>query len=58
MSGTCVIPKSFTIEAVKQVVARGNSVSSVATRLGITTHSLYFWISVGMNRVADATDGI
>lgn len=51
-------PEEFTIEATKQVVARGNSVSSMATRLGITTHSLYSWISVGMNRVADATDGI
>ena len=31
----------FKIEAVKQVVDRGHSVSSVATRLDITTHSLY-----------------
>ncbi len=28
------------IEAVKQVVDRGHSVSSVATRLDITTHNL------------------
>ncbi|HBS0629803.1 TPA: IS3 family transposase, partial [Klebsiella pneumoniae] len=34
----------FKIEAVKQVVERGHSVSSVATRLGIATHSLYAWI--------------
>ncbi|EDR3561318.1 IS3 family transposase, partial [Salmonella enterica subsp. enterica serovar Benue] len=34
----------FKIEAVKQVVDRGYSVSSVATRLDITTHSLYAWI--------------
>ncbi|WP_139125330.1 IS3 family transposase [Enterobacter sp. ku-bf2] len=32
------------MEAVKQVVDRGYSVSSVATRLDITTHSLYAWI--------------
>nr|WP_228706960.1 IS3 family transposase [Klebsiella pneumoniae] len=32
------------IEAVKQVVDRGYSGSSVATRLDITTHSLYAWI--------------
>lgn len=32
------------MEAVKQVVDRSHSVSSVATRLDITTHSLYAWI--------------
>ncbi|MEQ0113423.1 IS3 family transposase [Klebsiella sp. JN_Kp123] len=37
-------PKEFKIEAVKQVIERGHSVSSVATRLDITTHSLYAWI--------------
>lgn len=37
-------PGEFTIEAVKQVVERGHSVSSVATRHGITPHSLYAWI--------------
>lgn len=37
-------PEEFKIEAVKQVVDRGHPVSSVATRLGITTHSLYAWI--------------
>ena len=37
-------PEEFKIEAVKQVVERGHSVFSVATRLGITTHSLYAWI--------------
>ncbi|GAA0504570.1 hypothetical protein GCM10009414_12930 [Tatumella terrea] len=36
--------EGFKIEAVKQVVDRGHSVSSVATRLDITTHSLYAWI--------------
>jgi transposase len=30
-------PEEFKIEAVKQVVDRGHSVSSVATRLDITT---------------------
>lgn len=34
-------PEDFKIEAAKQVVDRGHSVSCVATRLGITTHSLY-----------------
>ncbi|WP_410742606.1 transposase, partial [Citrobacter freundii] len=37
-------PEEFKIEAVKQVVDRGHSVSGVATRLDITTHSLYVWI--------------
>ncbi|HGJ4158939.1 TPA: IS3 family transposase [Salmonella enterica subsp. enterica serovar Grumpensis] len=37
-------PEEFKIEAVKQVVDRGYSVASVATRLDITTHSLYTWI--------------
>lgn len=34
-------PEEFKTEAVKQVVDRGYSVASVATRLYITTHSLY-----------------
>ncbi len=34
-------PEEFKIEAVRQVVERGHSVSSVATHLDITTHSLY-----------------
>ncbi|WP_431625562.1 IS3 family transposase [Enterobacter chengduensis] len=37
-------PEEFKIEAVKQIVDRGYSVASVATRLDITTHSLYAWI--------------
>lgn len=37
-------PEGFNIVAVKQVVDRNHSVSSVATRLDITTHSLYAWI--------------
>ncbi|WP_212815887.1 IS3 family transposase [Erwinia rhapontici] len=37
-------PEEFKIEAVKQVVSRGHSIASVATRLDITTHSLYAWV--------------
>ncbi|NWF39753.1 transposase [Mariprofundus sp. NF] len=37
--------EEFKIEAVKQVVDRGYSVSSVSKRLGITTKSLYEWIN-------------
>lgn len=43
MSGKCYL-KAFKIKAVKQVIERGHSVSSIATRLDITTHSLYAWI--------------
>lgn len=39
-------PEEFKIEAVKQVVECGHSVSSVATRFGITTHSLCDWIKI------------
>lgn len=37
-------PEEFKIKAVRQVVDRVHSVSSVATSLDITTHSLYAWI--------------
>ena len=37
-------PEKFRIGAVKQVVERGDSVSSVATRPDLPTHSLYAWI--------------
>ena len=36
--------EQFRTEAVRQVVDRGYSVSSVATLLDVTTHSLYAWI--------------
>ena len=34
-------PEEFKTEAIKQVLARGHSIASVATRLDITTLSLY-----------------
>ena len=37
-------PEEFKIEAVKQVVDRGYSIATVATRLDITMHSLYAWV--------------
>jgi len=37
--------EEFKIGAVKQVVDRGHPVSSVSKRLGITTKSLYAWIT-------------
>ncbi|MGN3972119.1 transposase, partial [Cronobacter sakazakii] len=37
-------PREFTIEAVKQVVERGHSVSCLATRHGINPHGFYAWI--------------
>jgi transposase len=36
--------EEFKIEAVGQVVDRGHSVASVASRLGVSTKSLYDWI--------------
>lgn len=39
-----MLPRRVKIEAVKQVVECVHSVSRVATRLGITTRSLYAWI--------------
>ena len=37
-------PAERKVEAVQQGIYRGHSVSSVATRLDVTTHSLYAWI--------------
>lgn len=37
-------PEEFKIEAVRQVVERGYPVSEVASRLDVTTHSLYAWL--------------
>ncbi|MNJ55180.1 Transposase [compost metagenome] len=35
----------FKAEAVRQVVERGYSVAEIAARLGVSTHSLYKWVS-------------
>jgi transposase len=37
-------PEEFKVEAVKQITERGYSVTDVAQRLGVTTHSLYAWL--------------
>ena len=37
-------PEEFKRDAVRQVTDRGYSVSQVANRLGVTTHSLYTWL--------------
>ncbi|VDZ97231.1 transposase [Salmonella enterica subsp. enterica] len=39
MSGKCY-PEAFKIKVVEQIIERSHSVSSVATRLDITIHSL------------------
>lgn len=36
--------EEFKIEAVKQIVEKGYSVTEVAGRLGVSTHSLYAWM--------------
>jgi len=43
--------EEFKIEAVRQVTDRGYPVAEVASRLGVTTHSLYAWVKkFGPNR--------
>ena len=37
--------EEFKIEAVKQVTERGHKAGEVAQRLGVTTNSLYHWIT-------------
>ena len=37
-------PEEFKVQAVRQVSERGHSVAEIASRLGMTTHSLYAWI--------------
>ncbi len=37
-------PEEFKIEAVRQITDRGHSVAQVASRLGVTAHSLYAWL--------------
>ena len=34
----------FKVEAVKQITERGHSVQDVASRLGVSTHSIYSWL--------------
>jgi transposase len=36
--------EEFKVEAVTQVSERGHPVAEVASRFGVTTHSLYQWI--------------
>lgn len=36
--------EEFKQAAIKQITERGHSVADVATRLGVTTHSLYAWL--------------
>ncbi len=36
-------PDDFSIEAVRQVAVRDHSVAEVASRLDMSTHSLYAW---------------
>lgn len=36
-------PEEFMIEAVKQVMERGHPIAEVASRIGVSQHSLYEW---------------
>ena len=37
-------PEEFKIEAVKQVTESGHPVAEVASRIGVSQHSLYEWL--------------
>lgn len=37
-------PEEFKLEAVRQVVERGYTISDVAKRLGVSVQSLYKWV--------------
>ncbi len=37
-------PEEFKIEAVKQITERGHPVAEVASRIGVSQHSLYEWL--------------
>ena len=36
--------EEFKVEAVKQITERGHSAADVASRLGVSTYSLYQWV--------------
>lgn len=36
--------EEFKVEAVRQITDRGHPVAEVASRLGVTTQSLYAWL--------------
>jgi transposase len=36
--------EEFKVEAIKQITERGRPVAEVASRLGVTSHSLYQWL--------------
>jgi transposase len=36
--------EEFKIETVKQITERGHSVAEVASRIGVSQHSLYAWL--------------
>jgi transposase len=54
--------EEFKGEAVKQVVERGHSVSDVSKPLGISTNSLYGWVSASKGNngkgVSDVTEAM
>jgi len=61
--GVGVHPDEFKREAVKQVVGGGHPVAEVASRLGVSTKSIYTWLRDGHGRsratkTAETTDGL
>ena len=43
--GQARFTEDFKVDAIKQITERGHSVADVSQRLGVSTHSLYAWIS-------------
>lgn len=49
--------EEFKREAVKQVTERGHSVSDVSERLGVSSNSLYAWVSISKGSKDKSTSG-
>lgn len=49
-------PEEFKIEAVKQITEKRYPVAEVATRLGVSQHSLYQWLKLYGQPEADRRD--
>lgn len=47
-------PEEFKIQAVNQVTEKKLPVAEIATRLGVSTHSLYVWIKRHSNGMAES----
>ncbi|SEO30749.1 transposase [Nitrosospira multiformis] len=52
-------PEEFKIETVKQITERRHPVAEVASRIGVSQHSLYAWLNATVCQgVKTATSGV